>query len=214
MKTTASSDKPSRILLIFLSISVLALSFLYADARKKQHANAGENKLLLDSIGKASFDNYYLTEMSETMLREHDVPLGDHPLTVYQVGKQKGDSLDLLSELRSHDNTIVFRLTELGCHACADSSLSILKTYTQMPEKYNVLVLVDFKNYEDYIKWKKISEINYKVLWLDSGRLPFKIEKSSTSYFFTIDRSLKANNFFAPNSRYTHYIRSYYNGLL
>jgi gamma-glutamyltranspeptidase len=76
-----------------------------------------------------------------------------------------------------------------------------------------VFVLVDFTDYESYIKWRKISEITEKVLWLKKGTLPFHIEREKTSYLFVADQEGNASSFFIPNSKYNDYLRMYFKRL-
>jgi len=121
--------------------------------------------------------------------------------------------MKLRSILSSVRKTLIIRYTEIGCNACADSTFKLIRKNRNLIDEYDVIILVDFSEYKYYVKWKKISEIDNRILWVKRGSFPFLIENEKVSYLFTIDSGLKPSSFFIPNSNFVPYIRDYLNSL-
>jgi len=108
---------------------------------------------------------------------------------------------------------LILRYTEIGCNSCADSTILFLKRHKKIATNYDILILVDFTNYDAYLKWRKISEIDFPVLWVQKGELPFEIEQHNSSYLFTVNSSLEVDDFFIPNSMVPAFIHKYLNSI-
>lgn len=202
--------KKSDWVLIFLILifSGLIISFLHKTSYKRNSA-AINNNSLVDSVSFLNFKAAYLTQLIYMGNWENNRSHSFRTMLVYEQHNENKRFPTPLTYLFKK-KTMIIRYTEIGCNSCTDSTFKILKKYTKLNTQYNILVLVDFSNYDAYLKWTKVSEINYPVYWLKKGSLPFKIESENSSYIFTVNALPEVNNFFVPNSRFSEYIENYF----
>ncbi|MBN1186435.1 MAG: hypothetical protein JXB49_29435 [Bacteroidales bacterium] len=171
------------------------------------------NISLIDSVNKFTAEKYYFSQLIWLNLNV-EMKYIPNNVNVYEMAdKTKKNPIGLRSFLSGNKKKLIVRYTEIGCNACTDSTFKFIRKNDSLLNKYDVFVLVDFTDYESYIKWRKISEITDKVLWLKKGTLPFHIEKENTSYLFVADREGNASSFFIPNSKHSDYLRMYFKRL-
>ncbi len=201
------------ILLVFTFSSII-LIFFYKNLRQKSNQSNQSVAALLDSVELFHFQKIYLTQLISSGFIENDRKYTFNNILTYALSDGKKQSPEsLVNIFGKAKKTIVIRYTEIGCNACADSTFAYAKKYKKVDSLYRVLVLVDFSNYDAYLKWKKISEIEYPIMWIKKGDMPFTIESGSSSYIFTVNHSLEVNNFFVPNSKFTNFIDMYFRNL-
>ncbi len=198
-------------ILLVIIFSGIIFGFFYKSLNKKSNQNNQYVISLLDSVGLFHFQKIYLTQLIDIGFIENGRKYTFNNVQVYELNDEKKQTprplVDLLKMARQN---IVIRYTEIGCNACADSTFEYIKKYRKIDSLYRIIILVDFSNYDAYLKWRKISEVEYPVLWIKKGDMPFSIESGSSSYIFTVNHLLEVNNFFVPNSKFTNFIDRYF----
>lgn len=171
------------------------------------------NISLIDSVNKFTAEKYYLSQL--IWLNSNDeINKIPKEINVYEMADiARKNPIGLRSFLSGNKEKLIVRYTEIGCNSCTDSTFKLIRKNDSLLNKYDVFVLVDFTDYESYIKWRKISEIKEKVLWLKKGTFPFHIEREKTSYLFVADQEGNASSFFIPNSKHSDYLRMYFKRL-
>ncbi len=201
-----NSRKLNNILFVFfLSVVVLFYGFIL---NKLKETNIQVEVLQKESEG-LKFTNMYLSQLAEISYTGVDPILKDTIMISKLVDGKIQDKFKISSVLSKDTCNLIVRYTEIGCNACADSVIATLKKKSTIMKKYKVIFLVDFSNFDSYIKWKKISEINYPIYWAAKGSLPFKLEQNNLSYLFTVDKLKKVSNYFLPNSKFPSIIDIY-----
>lgn len=182
----------------------------YKNLNKKEVPLRIADNSFTDSLSFLKFQKSYLDQLIYMANWENN---RTHFLDTLRLYEQKDEHKEFPKKLNTllakRKPNIIIRYTEIGCNSCADSTFKFIEKY-HLESKYNILVLVDFSNYDAYLKWMKVSEIKHPVYWLKKGSLPFLIESESNSYVFTLNASLVANDFFVPNSRFSDYIDNYF----
>lgn len=168
-----------------------------------------------DSLSLLQAHDVYKSELLSIGMCENNKKRNFDSVTVYILRDGKPHQAVKFSSLLLKDkNTLVVRYTEIGCNACSDLTFKTMERSQELRNKYNIIVLVDFSNYDAYLKWKKISEITYPIFWIQKGKLPFETEHQDYSYLFTINKASYTNDFFKPHSIFTEYVENYINHLL
>lgn len=120
------------------------------------------------------------------------------PVTVSRTGKKK----------------LFIRYTSLGCGSCADLFIKHIKSRQRVLTEYEVIILADYTNYGDFMKWYKISELeDQRLLVVKKGGVQLPLENSNVSYAFTTDNAGVISSFFIPNKIFPAYVSSYINNL-
>lgn len=198
----------------FIFLSILFISFsvslLFTFTIKKKNYIVKEAKILRDSIGKLNFQKDYISKAFDIGLQENGKIYLYDTIKVYELNNGKHlYPKGVKSLFTGGRKKIVIRYTEIGCNSCSDITFSLIKKY-KLIDNFDILILVDFSDFEYYLKWRKISEIDYPVFWVKKGDLPFQIEQKNSSYLFTINPgNLMVNDFFIPNSLLKSYINDY-----
>ena len=204
---------------IALSISVILLvitSYNLYRSRDIIVQDSNNYIKLKDSIAYIETQNTYLQNnlYSNFLNRNHDIP---DTVNMFEISL---DSLyapqNLLKWLNSgKSDKMIIRYTELGCSACADSVFKILSKNEKILKSYETIVLVDFVNYQDYLTWRKISNVDLPVYWVKNGHIPTSFEKEKKSYIFTWDLRKKCiKTILSPNSRQPDILRFYFKSIL
>ncbi|MCC7525690.1 MAG: hypothetical protein IT250_12760 [Chitinophagaceae bacterium] len=196
----------------FFLLAIFAIGIISSFIMMNKSRNSAEENIsqLRDSIGRVYAENHYMGQLLSLNYSERNRKNEFETIDAFRIedGK-KAPYKKLVSLFKDSQKLLVIRYTEIGCNACTDITIKSIRENKELTKTLNILILVDFTNNDAYLKWKKISEIDYPVLWVKKGDLPFEIEKQSSSYLFTIDSSLVATHFFIPNSMFPVYIRQY-----
>jgi hypothetical protein len=162
-----------------------------------------------DRLGRLNFEKDYLSRLITFSLDANNKPIPDDIL-VYEIDDvERKFPKKLTSIIKNGKKKLIIRYTEIGCNACTDSTFQQIRKTERLKDKFETIVLVDFTEYEYYLKWRKIADVQEKVLWLEKGRLPFEVEQENTSYMFIVGGDLKSTGMFVPNSLLTGYLKSY-----
>jgi hypothetical protein len=198
-------------LLTTLLITILIL-FLMKDIIVNRNLNK-KNTILSDILGKTQLEKFYMSQLVWLNMSEKNMLLPEK-LYVYEMEDvEKQTPIDINSIIASGKKKLIIRYTEIGCNSCTDSTFKFIRKNKSLLNMYEILVLVDFTNYEYFLKWKKISEMNEKVLWLKKGSLSFALEKENISYIFLVGNDKKVSSIFIPNSNFPSYLKNYLNNL-
>jgi len=167
--------------------------------------------ILTDSLGKVNFERFYLNQLIS--LNSCNTILSENLYAYELADEERQNPICLKTIVTSGKNKIIVRYTHIGCNACTDSTFNLIRRNKRLLDKFEVIVLVDFTDFQTYLKWRKLSEMTEKVLWLKKGELPFQIEKENASYIFTVDHSGIASSLFIPKKMFPKYLKNYLNGL-
>lgn len=197
-------------LIVIFSIAIFA--FAYVNIKPNTAKVVDNNSIFNDSLDFLNNKNSYLNDLITVGYVENNTNYKLDSISLFQLNDQKKEFSVSLGNFIQKDQ-IIIRYTEIGCNSCADSTFKYLARHPELTTKYDVTVLVDFSNYDAYLKWRKITEVSYPVMWVSKGNFPFQIERFNSSYIFTISRKLDVDNFFIPNSRFPQFIDNYFYSL-
>lgn len=192
-----------------------AIVYFFAQKAQQLSNQTAQNSVLLDSLSESKGEKFYLSSLVKASF--------ENDLNNFNFFDFKGYELDKGKKQRVRDFNSVFedvkkkkiivRYTQIGCNACADSTFKLINRNKKLLTNYEVLVLVDFTDVISYLKWRKIAEVEYPVLLIKKGDLPFPIETGPSSYIFIVNNK-KPEHFFIPSSGYTSYLKDYLNSLM
>ncbi|GAO41953.1 hypothetical protein FPE01S_01_09660 [Flavihumibacter petaseus NBRC 106054] len=172
------------------------------------------NVELKDSMNYVNFKLQYVTQQIDLAFKEGNRAVTLEKVLAYHLKDGKRQQPFRLSELATgNKRKLIIRYTEIGCNQCADKVVSLIKSNKGIERDYETIVLVDFSNYDSYLKWRKISEVDFPVFWVKKGDMPYGVEKDNNSYVFVLNPNAAATSFFIPDSRFESYIATYVNTL-
>ena len=200
-------------LILFLGIiGIIQYKTLSKLTKKEQIIKTNETifKKVKDSMDMIQYANYYLNSQFDISFRENNQKYDMKNIKLYSLKDDKPQFERVFgSILTEKKKKLVIRYTEIGCNSCSDSTIRAISSNKSLREFFDIIFFVDFSNYDAYLKWRKIAEINDPVFWVEKGSLPFTLEQLDDSYLYTVDEDFKPNNFFVPNSRLPYYIKIY-----
>jgi hypothetical protein len=199
--------------ILFLGTSgILYYKTLSKLNKKEQIIKTNETlfKKLKDSIDMIQYTNYYLNSQFDISFTENTLKYDIKGIKLYSLKNNKPQfDRFFASILTEKKRKLIIRYTEIGCNSCADSTIQAIGNNKRLRDFFDIVFLVDFSNYDAYLKWRKIAVITDPVFWVEKGSLPFTLEKLNDSYIYTIDEYSKPDNFFVPNSRLPYFINTY-----
>jgi hypothetical protein len=206
--------KNSILVIPLLIFTIIAFYFFYNQIKINQRSSQD----LLNEKNKSEFLSYqqaYLQKVINVSQAENNREYDFSIIKYFEINDNgHSNAKPLLSFIKNDKKTLIIRYTEIGCNSCTDSTFAILENNkSELAKKYNINILVDFSNIDAYLKWKKVSEINYPIFWLEKGQLPFEVEKGNNSYFFVLNSSNTVNDFFIPDSKFSSFIKTYFTNL-
>ena len=181
-------------------------------SRMKNTAKSTQNllKKIKDSADIIKFANYYLNKQFDISFAENNKKYDVQNVKLFALNDGKPQFAQLFgSILPGKKRKLIVRYTEIGCNSCSDSTIRSINKNETFRKMFDIIYLVDFSNYDAYLKWRKVTEISDPVYWIEKGSLPFELEESNDSYIYTIDEFSRPGNFFVPNSRLPYYINAY-----
>ncbi len=131
-----------------------------------------------------------------------------HTIEVQDELKNKSS----LGELFDASPKIVLRFSELGCNACIEEELAIIKEYALKIGNKNILILTNYTNSRKILNFKTKNNIDFEVLSCDNLGLPF--EKENRLYTFILDSTFMVNNFFIPEKTLPKLSKNYYTAII
>lgn len=105
----------------------------------------------------------------------------------------------------------VIRYSEIGCNTCVNLLFKNRKFLDELAKKFEVLVMVDFKRYQDYVMWKRTSEIQDNIYNLKRNDLVFDKTFEESSYCFIVNEDLTTDSYFKPDNQFPDYVGKYIN---
>ena len=121
---------------------------------------------------------------------------------------EKGTEYKIKEKLNT--KKIVFRYSELQCNVCVEKQIESLKKYKDKIGIDNILILADYSNYRNLILFKRMNSLDIPVYNL-SKKLSLELEKKDLPYFFILDNSLIAKDYFIPIKEIKNYTDNYLN---
>jgi len=132
----------------------------------------------------------------------------------YDNGQPLSDSLIISDENRSYttrefvntflkSNKLFFRYTDVNCNACVDSSLTVIKAFSEKLRDTNIIILASYQTARDLYVWKRINKIKNPVLSIPYKSLAIKTENLNEPFFFVLNRfDRTVQNLFIPAKEY------------
>lgn len=109
-------------------------------------------------------------------------------------------------------NNVVFRYSFLNCETCYEFEIDFLEKQKNLLND-NFSIITYQKTIKDLIyiqeRFRKNGIPNVKVYSLLSNDLGTPIDQLNIPYYFSINPSLKMNNFFVPNQKKSEYSKIY-----
>jgi hypothetical protein len=105
---------------------------------------------------------------------------------------------------------IVFRYSELQCNVCVENQITSLKKYKDKIGVDNILILADYTNFRNLILFKRLNALDIAVYSL-SKKMNIELEEENFPYFFIVDNSLVAKDYFIPIKEIKNYTDNYLN---
>lgn len=63
--------------------------------------------------------------------------------------------------------------------------------------------------YDDFVKWKRTSEMKDNIYWVEKNSLLFDKLFQNNTYTFTLNSNMEATNFFVPNNQFPESLIEY-----
>lgn len=210
------SIQRKRIEVFFLALSLGTIGIIYYRnlstlSRMRYTAQSNQNllKKIKDSADIIKFANYYLNKQFDIWFAETNKKYNIQNVKLYALTDGKPQFQRIFGSIVSAKRKLIVRYTEIGCNSCSDSTIRSINKNEALRKMFDIIYLVDFSNYDAYLKWRKVAEISDPVYWIEKGSLPFGLEESNDSYIYTVDEFSRPGNFFVPNSRLPYYINAY-----
>ncbi len=74
--------------------------------------------------------------------------------------------------------------------------------------------MVDFQRYQDYVMWKRTSEIKNNIYILKRNGLVFDKTFRESSYCFILNEDLTTDSYFKPDNQFPDYVAKYINDVI
>ncbi|MBD0833726.1 hypothetical protein [Aestuariibaculum sediminum] len=200
-------------LILFLILSILFSLYLLI---QKGRLTLGYNDLRIvvnkqqDSLNKALMQSDYFNSLAMK-----NYQLGNLKIKKLDLYKFNDTGLKIKTKLPEGDKKkFIIRYSDIGCNTCVNLIFKRPERIKRIQEKFDIIVLVDFNRYEDFVLWKRASEIGNNVFWVKKGELPFDSLFEPSSYSFILDEKLEVHSFFVPNNVFPDEVHNYLNILL
>lgn len=119
-----------------------------------------------------------------------------------------------LKKLVNSHKLIVLRYSELNCNVCVDTLFSRIKHCVTEINKNNILVLASYHNKRDLLIFKRINQLPYLILSVDSLQIP--LDNLNEPYLFVLHEDMRMTHFFIPHKersndtdRYMKFVQKY-----
>lgn len=122
-----------------------------------------------------------------------------------------GDKMPIpLKTFNNRKEKLVIRYSSIGCNTCIDLIFKRRERIAAIQKKYEMVILVDFDRYEDFVRWKRISEFNNSnIYWVPKGGIFLDSQFKESSYTFLLDKNMKAHSFFVPYNVFPRRVHDY-----
>jgi len=192
-------------LLLYLSVVLLLItSFLIFNSTKKISIKNERISYLKDSISYINGVNEYYHHLLKTKMKLSNLTLNDKLIKVYDItiDTNKSAFIRIGSIIGKNRHSLILRYTEIGCGECSSLTVKKLKALRNKHPDLPVYAFVDFTEYDSYLQWRKVGEIDFPVFLVKKDDLPFDKDFQNYSYVFLVNNDGVATDFFVPNSGY------------
>lgn len=124
------------------------------------------------------------------------------------------DGTKEFQKLANDKPKFIVRYNEIGCNTCVNLIFKRKGNLEKLLQKYEFVVLVDFNNYDDFLRWKRTSEMSDNIYWIEKNSLAFDKYFKNNSYSFILDKDMVAKNFFVPNNQFQELLIEYLDDLV
>ncbi|TFF30398.1 hypothetical protein [Mucilaginibacter psychrotolerans] len=194
--------------LLFIATSVASVIMIYSNRQrfiKEIQLSQQNTSELKDSLSVKNGTIEYLQKMLAINYKIGNPELVNLNLTEYtDKGNKRISKL-----MKDQRKKFVIRYSASGCNVCIDLIFKNKERLNEIKKKFDFLVFVDFQIFEDYIRWKRVSETNKNVYLIDKQTLPFDGFFEHNSYCFIVNQNLQANSFFIPRNEFKEQLDYY-----
>lgn len=193
-----------KLLILFVLLSVFLFGSLVIKKFKQVEPSSveapqGSN----DSVAKYQVFSSYLGNILATNYKWGQIKLNN--LKFYKVAKSGEKSL---VELPKKDKFVI-RYNEIGCNTCVNLIFKDKESLDAIKKKYDFIVIVDFERYEDFVRWKRTSEMENNIFWVKKDTLPFDEHFNNNSYTFILNSDNEVHSIFMPDSQFPEQLKKY-----
>ncbi|WP_143305758.1 hypothetical protein [Chitinophaga vietnamensis] len=170
---------------------------------KKFEAEKKANAILNDSIRYVNGANRYYSDLLEFKIKYSNSLINKVGIKAYDISADTAKLLqtNIHSLIVRSKCSLFLRYTEIGCNECSNLTIEKLKVLNHAHPELPIYILVDFTNYDAYLQWRKVADVNFPVFFVKKGEIAFDEGCNNYSYLFLADNRETAYNFFIPNSR-------------
>jgi hypothetical protein len=209
------SPKVERFVLYLIIVFLIIVSFFNFNSQKRIRS---ENKGLIylkDSIRYINGVNEYYAGLLLTKMKLSNLTLNDKQIKVYDITADtiKSRPIKISSLLGKNKHTLILRYTQIGCDECSSLTVKKLKALRKKHPDLPVYAFVDFSDYDSYLQWRKVGEINFPVFFIKKENLPFDKDCKNYSYLFLVNKDGVVSDFFVPNSGYPQMVDYYFENI-
>ncbi|TWF33938.1 hypothetical protein FHW36_111129 [Chitinophaga polysaccharea] len=193
---------------------IFFLSWLLITA-KKLDTQRRQNVSLNDSIRYVNGANRYYLDLMEFKMKYSNSLVNKDEIKAYDISRDTAKSIpiNIHSLITRSRQSLFLRYTEIGCNECSSLTIKKLKQLSQDHPELPIYVLTDFTNYDAYLQWRKLAEVNFPVFYVKKGEITFDEGCNEYSYLFLTDNREIAYDFFIPNSQMSGLLDYYLNNI-
>jgi hypothetical protein len=187
--------------LAIVPLTIISFIFYINYSRKVKIKNERIN-LLTDSISYINGVNGYYSGLLKIKMKLSNITLDDNSIKVYDItaDTNKSNPVKISSILGKNNHSLILRYTQIGCNECSSLTVKKLKTLRKLHPDLAIYAFVDFTNYDSYLQWRKVGEIDFPVFYVKKQNFPFDKDCNEYSYVFLVNKDGVASDFFVPNS--------------
>jgi len=195
--------KPGRavISIIFFIVTSISL-FLYFTSATKISSQYVKINSLADTVRYVNGLNQYYSELLKFNIKSSDFSFKNELIKAHDItaDTNKATLININSLFGKSKYSLVLRYTQIGCDECSGLTVKKLEALRKAHPDLPIYAFVDFTNYDSYLQWRKVGEIDFPVFYVKKGGIPFDQNCNDYSYLFLVNKAGIASNFFIPNS--------------
>jgi len=194
--------KNTSVIIIITLMACLVYSIVVSKSNQKSFDKIIthiSNSLDLEKKHSLIRDNFLLLE-----LKYNDSKISEG----LNLADEKGKKYKIKEKLST--KKLIFRYSELQCNLCVEKQIIYLKKYKDKIGIDNILILADYSNLRNLIIFKRVNSLDIPVYNL-SKKMSLELEKKDLPYFFVVDNSLIAKDYFIPIKEIKNYTDNYLN---
>jgi|GEM_PF-6048241 len=200
--------------IITLLVAIISI-FGYFNAAKKSRTQGEKINSLADTIRYVNGLNQYYLELLKFDITSSNFSFKNKLIKAYDItaDTNKSTAVNINSLFEKNKYTLILRYTQIGCDECSSLTVKKIEELRKMHPDLPVYAFVDFTNYDSYLQWRKVGEIDFPVFYVKKGAIDFDKDCTDYSYVFLVNKDGIASDFFIPNSGIPNILEYYFNNI-